>query len=405
MAVSKRGHIYHYEFELGGRRYRGTTKRTNRQDALKVEATKRTRLLNSLQDIPHPTAVPTFAEFADQFLIWAKANLAEATAVLHRVHIDRLKQFFRGKLINEIDRKGVEEFKVWRATQRRENGKGKVSGATVNRNLTTLKRIFNHADAMGLNVKNPVRYVPYFKEAGRVRVLTLEEVDKYLAVAKGDLRDFAVLALETGARPMELFAFERSDINLEGKYVSLPGTKTRRAKRDVPVTDDALEVLRRRMEKNADTFVFPVSRPKTKNTDVKHITSLRKAHDAVIAKHFTKDPFTVYTFRHTYGTRHAQAGTELPVLAELMGHSSIQTTMIYVHCSRKMKVEATARLQAYVEAARRAKQLQEEQEAESWKPMEDEWGNPIYEDDASSPQKSTQPGKSARRQSKLSYSK
>ena len=49
MAVSKRGRIYHYEFELGGRRYRGSTKRTNRQDALKVEATKRTRLLNSLQ--------------------------------------------------------------------------------------------------------------------------------------------------------------------------------------------------------------------------------------------------------------------------------------------------------------------------------------------------------------------
>ena len=74
MAVSKRGRIYHYEFELGGRRYRGSTKRTNRQDALKVEATKRTRLLNSLQEIPNPTAVPTFAEFADQFLKWGKAN-------------------------------------------------------------------------------------------------------------------------------------------------------------------------------------------------------------------------------------------------------------------------------------------------------------------------------------------
>jgi len=322
--------------------------------------------------------------------------------VLHRVNIERLKQFFRGKLINEIDRKSVEEFKVWRAAQRRENGKGKVSGPTVNRNLTTLKRIFNHADAMGLNVKNPVKYVPYFKEAGRVRVLTLDEVDKYLAAAKGDLRDFAVLALETGARPMELFALKKSDINLEGKYVSLPGTKTRRAKRDVPLTDDALEVLKRRMEKNADTFVFPVRRPKPKNMDVKHITSLRKAHDAVIAKHFTEDPFTVYTFRHTYGTRHAQAGTELPVLAELMGHSSIQTTMVYVHCSRKMKIEATARLQAYVEAARRAKELQEE---ESWKPKEDEWGIPIYEDDASSPQKSTQLAKSARRRSKISHSK
>jgi hypothetical protein len=73
MAVSKHSRIYHCEFELGGRRYRGSTKR---QDALKVEATKRTRLLNSLQEIPNPTAVPTFAEFADQFLKWTEANLA-----------------------------------------------------------------------------------------------------------------------------------------------------------------------------------------------------------------------------------------------------------------------------------------------------------------------------------------
>ena len=84
------------------------------------------------------------------------------------------------------------------------------------------------------------------------------------------------------------------------------------------------------------------------------------------------------------------------MLAELMGHSSIQTTMVYVHGSKKMKIEATEKLQAYVEAARRAKQLQEEEEAEIWKPMEDEWGNPIYEDDASSPQKSPQEAKSSK---------
>jgi hypothetical protein len=47
--------------------------------------------------------------------------------------------------------------------------------------------------------------------------------------------------------------------------------------------------------------------------------------------------------------------------------------MIYVHASKKMKIEATEK-------------LQEEQEAESSKPMEDEWGVPIYESDASSPQ-------------------
>jgi integrase len=390
MAVSKRGRIYHYEFELGGRRYRGSTKRTNRQDALKVEATKRTRLLNSLQDIPHPTAVPTFGEFADQFLTWAKLNLSKANVKLHHVNIERLKQFFRGKLINKIDRKSVEDFKVWRVGQKRENGKGKVSGATVNRNLTTLKRIYNHADAMGLNVRNPVRHVPYFKETGRMRALTLEEVDKYLAAAKGDLKDFAALALDTGARPMELLALHKNDVHLTEGYVSLPGTKNVRARRDVPLTDGAKEVLERRISKSPNGYIFPVRRRKTKHKEVQHITSLKKAHERIIAKYFADDPFTPYTFRHTYGTRHSQAGTELPVLAELMGHAEIQTTMLYVHAARKQKIEATARLQAYVEAARKAKQLQEERKAESWKVPEDEWGNPIYENEPRSPQNPTQ---------------
>jgi integrase len=77
----------------------------------------------------------------------------------------------------------------------------------------------------GLNVRKPVRHVPYFKETGRVRALTLEEVDKYLAAAKGDLKDFAVLALDTGARPMELLALHKNDVHLMEGYVSLPGTK------------------------------------------------------------------------------------------------------------------------------------------------------------------------------------
>ena len=55
---------------------------------------------------------------------------------------------------------------------------------------------------------------------------------------------------------------------------------------------------------------------------------------------------------------------------------------------RKSKVGATAKLQAYVETARRAKQLQEECEAEDLKPEEDGWGLPIVEVKESSPQKS-----------------
>ena len=185
---------------------------------------------------------------------------------------------------------------------------------------------------------------------------------------------------------MELLALHKNDVHLTEGYVSLPGTKNVRARRDVPLTDGAKEVLEGRIGKSPNGYIFPVRRPKTKHKEVQHITSVKKAHERIIADHFADDPFTPYTFRHTYGTRHSQAGTELPVLAEPMGHAEIQTTMIYVHAARKQKIEATAKLQAYVEAARKAKELQAKQAAESFKPPEDEWGNPIYESEGESPQ-------------------
>ena len=150
------------------------------------------------------------------------------------------------------------------------------------------------------------------------------------------------------------------------------------------------EVLEWRIAASSNGYIFPVRRPKTKNREVKHIGSFKKAHERVIEDSFPDDPFTIYTFRHTYGRRHSQAGTDLPVLAELMGHAHIQTTMIYVHAARKQEIEATARLQAYVEAARKAKQLQAEEEAENLKTRKDEWGVPIVEVEESSPQKSPQ---------------
>lgn len=215
--------------------------------------------------------------------------------------------------------------------------------------------------------------------------MTLDEVDKYLAAAKGDKSDFAILATVTGGRPKEILALNKNHVHSAEGYVSLPGTKNVKAKRDIPLTDSAEEVLERRVAASSNGYIFPVQRPKTKNCEAKHITSLKKAHERVIKDSFSNDPFTIYTFRHTYGTRHSQAGTELPALAELMGHSNIQTTMIYVHAARKQKIEATAKLQAFVEAARKAKQMQEE-DAQKWKPAEDEWGNPIYESDERSPQ-------------------
>jgi len=353
MAVFKRGKVYHYEFSLQGHRYRGSTKRTNRQAAQTVESVTRNRLLNSIQGVPTPTAIPTLSEFADRFLGWAESNLSTSTVKLHRINIALLKRFYRGQLLTQIDRQSVEDFKSWRAGMNRHNAKEPVSLATVNRNLTTLKRIFNSADAMGIHVPNPVRHVKFLRESpGRMRVLTVEEIEKYLEHATGDLKDFAILASETGCRPAEILGLHARDLNTQERYVFIAGTKTPKSRRIVPLTAQAFEVLDRRSRESSNGFIFPFRRPKTKNHEMLHIESLRKAHDALIAKHFAEDPFTLYTFRHTLATRLVQAGVELPVIGKLLGHSDLSTTLRYIHPAKQAKIDAVERLQKYVQLAR-----------------------------------------------------
>ena len=161
---------------------------------------------------------------------------------------------------------------------------------------------------------------------------------------------------------MELLALHKKDVHLEGEfhYVCLPGTKTRKSLRVVPLADAAKEVLQWRTEKSPNGYVFPLRRKKTKNTDLGHVTNIRKAHEAIIKKHFKAEPFTLYTFRHTLGTRCAEAGVEPSALMELMGHTSLAMTSKYIHPARKQKIAAIDQLQKYVKLAKQLKEHQRE---------------------------------------------
>jgi integrase len=54
-----------------------------------------------------------------------------------------------------------------------------------------------------------------------------------------------------------------------------------------------------------------------------------------------------HDLRHTFGSRSAMAGVDLPTLKELMGHSDISTTMRYIHPTPEHKVEALKKLEKF----------------------------------------------------------
>ncbi len=65
--------------------------------------------------------------------------------------------------------------------------------------------------------------------------------------------------------------------------------------------------------------------------------------------------------RHTYASRAVMAGVDLPTLGALLGHTTIQMTMRYVHPAEEHKREAAMKIENFKAAKRDTDSLERSQ--------------------------------------------
>ena len=79
---------------------------------------------------------------------------------------------------------------------------------------------------------------------------------------------------------------------------------------------------------------------------------MRKAYDGAVRRAEVKPAFRLYDLRHTYASRAVMAGVDLPTLGALLGQTTIQMTMRYVHPAEEHKKEAARKFENLQSAER-----------------------------------------------------
>lgn len=363
----KRGAVWHYNFRwcikhkdgtVETFRIRQSAKTGKRKDAEIVEGNHKDALRNGkihpLDPWPKPeaaaSAAPLFKNFSKEFLTHIKAHKKESTHTFYDTCLNRILTFASiadaplDKITSEIVSRYI----------RHRTEIAKNSLTTVNCDVRTLRAVLNLAEEWERIEKAPTLH-ENGDAKGRDRVLSFEEEAVYLAKASPNLRDAAILAVDTGMRPnSELFPLKWSDVALTAStecphgVVHVRKGKTDNAPRSIPLTPRAAEVLQRRRKaaeakQDKSLYVFP------SNSATGHLVSVQHPHEKAI-KDSGLASFEFYLWRHTFGTRCAMAGMDKFSLARLMGHSSPSVAeKYYIHVTTTHVAAGAAKFTEYLE--------------------------------------------------------
>jgi integrase/recombinase XerD len=225
------------------------------------------------------------------------------------------------------------------------------AAATINRRVVVadraLKSEFPNAPAQfapgfhQLYWKRPPMTVARPRQAlSRLRVkapkrvilpLSVDEVARFWSSFRTS-RDLAIvgLMLLQGLRSKEVLALDRDDLQLTESQLRVRGKGNKI--RLLPLASETVELLDHylRLERPSitDTAVFVSLKGRVRGT------RMTPAGLRSLFRHHRLSTGVVHAnphrFRHTFASDMIRAGVSLPALMQLMGHSQIQTTLVYV---------------------------------------------------------------------------
>ena len=230
----------------------------------------------------------------------------------------------------------------------------KFKQKTIKRKIASIKAYYNFLEEREIISDNPFRKIKVgFKESIILpRIIPREEIEQLLnfmytqenksnaKVHKFWLRDIAVIEtlFATGARVYEISNIREDSVNLNTGLIRLMGKGGKERYIQV-ASSEILVLLKNYYKENAKEIkqsgFFFVNNRGCRYTE----QSIR-----LMLKKYTKSAgiernITPHMFRHSFATYLIEEGVDISCVQQILGHSSIKTTQIYIHVAAKKQAE------------------------------------------------------------------
>ncbi len=331
MSLFKRGTVWWTYVYRNGIRHQQSTGTGNRRRAEQIEAKFKEELNDEQFQIVKSDPNLTFSELAAQFIA------SGSVRPHHLYHLKFLLPHFADFPVLRLTKSFAEEFR-----RSRRRGNPKIKDATINRDLSVLRRVLYWALDEQIIPANPLARLKMARERRtRRQVLSVAEEQSLLGVAHGHLYAMTLMALDTGMRRGEITGERWEDIDFSQKVLYVTRSKTPEGEsREIPLTARLREYLAGR--RKGDGFVIDFRDHAVRIVKRSWKTALRNAGVRHLRFH---------DLRHTFNTRLMEAGVLQEVRMELMGHSpGNKVHATYTHVELPVKRDAIKTLHRWIAA-------------------------------------------------------
>ena len=238
----------------------------------------------------------------------------------------------------------------------------KYSNSVIEHSRLVMWMIFDSAVENELITRNPITKsikCTSGRKSKERQALTVEQQKLFLETVRdsSNYNQYALI-LQTGLRTGEMIGLRWLDVDFKNRIIHVRRTmeyrhsigewrtgepKTKNSVRDVPLTQEAITILKNQKEKLKKIKVIPMEFADSVFLCRDGTPTKNSAYDTKLFYYCDKagiPRFSMHVLRHTFATKCIEAGMKPKTLQMILGHSNIGITMnLYVHVTDDEKAK------------------------------------------------------------------